>query len=318
MKINFKLKTILATLVILGGLASIPLSFVKADPGVSLYVTPSSGNYNVGDLIPVLIKINTGGETINAAKVTLGFNENLEVQNISKAGSIFGLWIEDPSYDNSAKTISFGGAGAGTTYNGSAGKIILVTFKAKTSGAGTINFSSNLVKYGATTINVDSAIGGIYTINTPCNCGTWSAWQDGVCGGGSCSSNQRLQTRTRSCTPSGCETEYEYWCKDDSGCISQLPVMEIEEEKDEVKEEVIEQPTQEKPEESQEKETSIPKEIVFPDEKILQRGLLASLIMIWGEITRSPLLTIATVLCLVVLVRTGVKEWWVFRKKREK
>ncbi|GAI22051.1 unnamed protein product, partial [marine sediment metagenome] len=52
----------------------------------------------------------------------------------SKSGSILGLWIEDPSYDNSLRTISFGGAGAGTTYKGSAGRIISIIFKAEKAG----------------------------------------------------------------------------------------------------------------------------------------------------------------------------------------
>ena len=202
MKTNFRFKTFLVTFTILAGLVSIPLSFAKADSGVSLYVTPSSGNYNIGNLINVSVKVNTEGETINAVKATLSFNENLKVQSISKSGSILGLWIEDPSYDNSLRTISFGGAGSGTTYKGSAGKIISITFKAEKAGKGTINFSSNSVKYGATTVAVDSTTGASYTINVSCNC---TSWQNKACGENDCSPDQRFQTRT--CTPSGCALE---------------------------------------------------------------------------------------------------------------
>jgi len=91
----------------------------------------------------------------------------LEVQSISKSGSILGLWMEEPSFDNSARTVSFGGAGAGTTYKGPAGKLITITFKAKNSGEGVISFTSSLVKYGGTTIEVKSASGGNYAIIVP-------------------------------------------------------------------------------------------------------------------------------------------------------
>ena len=299
METNFKFKTFLATLIILVGLVSVPLSFLKANSGISLYVTPSSGNYDVGNLIHVSVMIDTKGETINAVKATLGFNENLEVRSISKSGSIFGLWIEDPSYDNSLRTITFGGAGAGTTYKGSAGKIISITFEAEKAGKGTISFSSSSVKYGATTIEVESATGASYTINTPCSC---SSWQKGACGEGNCSSVQRFQMRT--CTPSGCALESR--CIDDPNC---LPISEIE-----------------KP--SAEEEITTPEEIIPPkkeivsgpppEEKIPQKGLLASLGMAWGEICRSALLTIVTILCLVGLVVIGVREWWLFQKKRKK
>jgi hypothetical protein len=167
MKTNLKFKKSLGVLIILVGLVFIPLSFVGADSGTSLYLTPSSGSYNVGSLINVSLEINTGTETVNAVKASLSFNENLEVQSISKSGSILGLWMEEPSFDNSARTISFGGAGSGTTYTGPAGKLIMITFKVKNSGEGVINFTSSLVKYGGTTIEVKSASGGNYATNVP-------------------------------------------------------------------------------------------------------------------------------------------------------
>jgi hypothetical protein len=154
----------LVILLILIGLTFVPLSFAGAASGVSLFLTPAEGNYKVGDSINVSVMINTGEETINAVKATLNFSENLEVQNVSKSGSILGLWVEDPSYDNTAKTISFGGAGAGTTYKGSAGKLISVTLKAKEAGERKIEFTSSSVKYGAATIEVKSASGGSYTV----------------------------------------------------------------------------------------------------------------------------------------------------------
>jgi len=287
MKTNFKFKTFLVAFTILAGLVFIPLHFVTADSGVSLYVTPSSGNYNVGDSINVSVKVNTKGETINAVKATLSFNENLKVKSISKSGSILGLWIEDPSYDNSSRKISFGGAGAGTTYKGSAGKIISITFKAEKAGKGTISFSSSSVKYGATTIDVGSTTGGSYTIKVSCNC---TSWQDKACGGNDCSSERRFQTRT--CTPSGCALESH--CVADSSCVS-APLVEGEEEEEEEEEIVI-----------------------LPEKKVVPKGWLASLAMVWGGTSQLTLIIVIGILSIIALVFIGIKELRVLQKKRKK
>ena len=363
MKTNFKFKTFLVAFTILAGLVFIPLYFVTADSDVSLYVTPSSGNYNIGDSINVSVKVNTKGETINAVKATLSFNENLKVKSISKSGSILGLWIEDPFYDNSSRIITFGGAGAGTTYKGSAGKIISIIFEAKKAGQGTINFSSNSVKYGATTIEVDSAIGGSYTITSPCNCGDWSAWQDRSCGGGNCSSTQRLQIRTRSCTPSGCKSKNEYRCKDDPGCISRISAVEIDvvppvitligsitvnlyvgstyEDAgstaiDNVDGNITEDIVVVNPVDTTTAGTYIitynvsdvagnPAEEVTRNVKVEEKEetstskslLVASLAIVWGEITQSVFLIIIVISCLIGLILIGIREWRLFQKKRK-
>ena len=49
-----------------------------------------------------------------------------------------------------------------------------------------------------------------------------------------------------------------------------------------------------------------------------QRSLLANLGMAVGEINKSVLLIIVTILCLVGLIAIGVREWWLFQKKRKK
>ena len=52
-----------------------------------------------------------------------------------------------------------------------------------------------------------------------CSC---TAWANGSCGGGSCSATQRQQTRT--CTPSGCDSQSR--CVDDSTCVSS-PILNL-------------------------------------------------------------------------------------------
>jgi len=63
-----------------------------------------------------------------------------------------------------------------------------------------------------------------YDCGEPCNCTSWSSWQNIGCGQGSCSATQMLQKRTRTCTPSGCNTQTETKCISHSSCVPDLNV----------------------------------------------------------------------------------------------
>ena len=133
----------------------------------SLYLSPSTGTYSVGNTFSIVVKVNTGEVAINAAEGKLSFSpDKLAVVSVSKSGSIFSLWTTEPIFSNSVGTINFAGGVPNPGYTGAAGKIITVTFRAKTSGTATINFSSGavLANDGAGT-NILSSLGnGSYTL----------------------------------------------------------------------------------------------------------------------------------------------------------
>ena len=132
----------------------------------SLYLSPSSGTYTVGSTFSVRVMVNSGGAAINAAEGALTFNSNeLEVMNISKSGSIFNLWVVEPSFSNSAGTISFAGGTIGS-FTGAAGTIIAITLKAKSISASKVNFSTGSVladDYKGTNV-LASLSSGVYTL----------------------------------------------------------------------------------------------------------------------------------------------------------
>jgi len=296
MKTNYRL----ISLIIIAGFALLPLFAAKADSGASLFLSPNSGNYEVNDTITVSVKINTGGETINAAKATLSFNENLEAKSVSKSGSIFNLWApgEEPAYDNSAKEITFGGAGAGTTYDGSAGKIISITFKAKKAGEGIVNFSSYSVKYGATEIDVESVDEASFTISPSCTC---TSWQNVACGENSCQEEQLYQERT--CTPSACAIE-------DRCIASQSCLTIIEDEGEPSSADVTADITVgREDEEEEEKEETAEEIVIAPKEEVEKESLLASLTIVWGGSVQLGILMAIVILGLTVLAFLGNKEW---------
>jgi hypothetical protein len=83
---------------------------------------------------------------MNAASGVISFpSDKLEVTSLSKTGSIFNLWVEEPSFSNSNGTVNFEGIVLNPGFTGAAGKIITANFKVKAAGVATLNFSSGSV-----------------------------------------------------------------------------------------------------------------------------------------------------------------------------
>ncbi|MFQ6083625.1 MAG: cohesin domain-containing protein [Candidatus Aminicenantia bacterium] len=133
----------------------------------TLFLSPPSGTYQVGGTFPVSLRVNTGTQAINAADAILVFDPaKIQVQSVSKANSIFTLWVQEPVFSNSAGTISFAGGKPSPGYLGSSGEIITITFKVLTTGIASINFSSGsvLADDGKGTNILSSLISGLYTL----------------------------------------------------------------------------------------------------------------------------------------------------------
>ncbi len=132
----------------------------------TLSLAPATGVYTIGNTFSVSVVVNTKGAPINAADATITFNpKELNVVGISK-GSTFNLWTTEPTYSNSAGTVSFSG-GTPSGYTGSNGTIMTITFKAV--GAATARASitngSVLAADGRGTNVLTAMNGGTYTIS---------------------------------------------------------------------------------------------------------------------------------------------------------
>ncbi|MDD4902027.1 MAG: Ig-like domain-containing protein [Patescibacteria group bacterium] len=119
-----------------------PAASVRA-AGATLYLSPSSGTYSVGDVFNVNIVLNSGGGNgVNASDGNIKFdNDYLVVKSISKNNSVFSLWTAEPNFSNTAGTITYSG-GAPAAYKGSSGVIISVNFAVLKAGSGGASFSS--------------------------------------------------------------------------------------------------------------------------------------------------------------------------------
>jgi len=111
----------------------------------SLFFSPASESFKVGETFSVELKLDTAEDLINAAEVKIYFpEENLEVLGIKTEGSIFSLWPEEPVFSNESGEISFAGGLPHPGFKG-AGKMIAIEFKAKKAGEAVLTFDESKI-----------------------------------------------------------------------------------------------------------------------------------------------------------------------------
>lgn len=121
---------------------AVPISVFAA----SLYLSPATGSYNVGQSFSVSVYVSSADQAMNAVSGVISFpSDKLEVTSLSKNVSIFSLWVQEPTFSNSAGTVTFEGIVLNPGFTGSAGKIISVNFKTKAVGNVPLTFSSGSV-----------------------------------------------------------------------------------------------------------------------------------------------------------------------------
>ncbi|MDP2864479.1 MAG: cohesin domain-containing protein [bacterium] len=117
-----------------------------AAEAATLYFSPPSGSHTVGGTFLVGVYVSSADQAMNAAAGVISFpQDKLEVTSLSKTGSIFNLWVQEPLFSNSAGTINFEGIVLNPGFTGSAGKIITINFRAKSTGSAYLSFSSGSV-----------------------------------------------------------------------------------------------------------------------------------------------------------------------------
>lgn len=159
---SFKYIIRLATLALLLMLAFFMQATIAF--AASLNFSPSSGTYNSGQTFTVSVQANPQGTDVNSSEATIAFdNSVLSVVSISK-GSAFSLWTTEPTFSNSAGTITYGGGNPSPI--SSVSSIINITFRATAEGSANLTFSeaSLLAADGLGTDVLDASPGATYTI----------------------------------------------------------------------------------------------------------------------------------------------------------
>src|SRR3989344_3344887 len=125
------------------GLVFVFFSVCGAAKAATLYFSPSSGTQAVGTTFSVGVYVSSADQAMNAASGVISFPaDKLAVESLSKSGSIFSLWVQEPSFSNSAGTVNFEGIVLNPGFTGASGKAITITFRTKAAGNAPLTFSS--------------------------------------------------------------------------------------------------------------------------------------------------------------------------------
>jgi len=117
------------------------LFFANSVYAATLYLSPSSGTYKVGQSFSVNVYVASEDQAMNTIVAGLRFSpDSLEVKSITTGGSFINLWIRDPSFNNTKGEMSFEGRAFTPGYKGKAGEIATVNFKVKSTKNGVVNF----------------------------------------------------------------------------------------------------------------------------------------------------------------------------------
>ena len=116
---------------------------VRTVDAASLYFFPSAGSYNIGQGFSVTVNVGSSTQAINAVSGVIFFpQDKLEVISLSKSGSIFNLWVQEPSFSNNTGTVNLEGIVLNPGFIGSKGTVITMSFKVKAAGKADLSFSS--------------------------------------------------------------------------------------------------------------------------------------------------------------------------------
>lgn len=106
-----------------------------------ILMAPATGNYSVGQTFTVAVRVSPAGSSINAVEAGLKFNPAvLSVVSVSKDGSVFSLWTTEPTFSNTAGTITFGG-GSPAPFTAQS-NLLNVTFRTLAAGSGSLSVSN--------------------------------------------------------------------------------------------------------------------------------------------------------------------------------
>lgn len=129
----------------LASLALIPIAKVQAS-NASLYFSPDNGSYIAGDSFTIEVDVSSLDEAMNSASGEINFPTNIiNVDSVTKAGSIFDLWVRDPVFSNSTGKITFTAVKFNPGYLGPKGSIFTITFRGVMAGTANVNFASGRV-----------------------------------------------------------------------------------------------------------------------------------------------------------------------------
>ncbi len=140
MKMKHQFKIIIA---VLAGIVA--WGVFSSAQAATISLTPVSSEIGVGEKMTIEVRIDSEGESFNAAQVVIRFpKDTLEVTVLDKAESVFSFWLEEPQFSNTEGIVSFTG-GAPFGVSGGAVEILKIEFLARGVGSDMLSFTEAAV-----------------------------------------------------------------------------------------------------------------------------------------------------------------------------
>ncbi|MFH1162333.1 MAG: hypothetical protein V1696_03645 [Candidatus Jorgensenbacteria bacterium] len=119
---------------------------VEAASAATLFLSPATGSYDSGQTFSVGVFVASKDAAMNAASGVISFpQDKLEILSLSRTGSIMSLWAQEPSFSNAVGTVNFEGIVLNPGFQGTAGKLLSITFRVKAAGSAAVSFASGSV-----------------------------------------------------------------------------------------------------------------------------------------------------------------------------
>jgi hypothetical protein len=117
--------------------------FVSEAKTATLYFSPSSPTYTIGDTFQISLFVSSADQAMNAAQATVNFPaDRLEIISVSTKNSIFSLMVENPVFSNVNGAASFSGIVLNPGYTGKSGRLVTLNFRAKALGLANLSISN--------------------------------------------------------------------------------------------------------------------------------------------------------------------------------
>ena len=121
-------------------------SFTATTFAAKFITSHDANGARVNDTIHATVYLDTEGQTINNGEAAISFpKDKLRVESVSISGSIFNLWVEQPTFSNQSGIISFNGGVPNPGYIGARGRILQITYRAIGTGDGVFTFSNQSI-----------------------------------------------------------------------------------------------------------------------------------------------------------------------------
>lgn len=154
------------------GILTIAVAVLVLVPGLahaaSYVLAPASASVVSGQSFAVQVNVAASDQAVNALSGELSFPADvLQVMSVSRTGSIVNIWVREPTYSNVNGTIRFEGAILNPGYQGNAGHVLTITFRAIGGGSAALAFRSAaiLANDGKGTNVITGLASARYTIN---------------------------------------------------------------------------------------------------------------------------------------------------------